>query len=252
MATKQEKLGGREGAERQTVPPAPPKRHVWLLDFYRSALGKKYIMAITGIVLMGYVLLHMVGNLKLYFGEEAMNHYGEWLRVFGAPAAPDNSVLWLVRFALIFSFVFHIHAAFVLTQMNRRARPAKYQSKRDYIAADFAARTMRWTGVIILLFVLFHLADLTFGNANPDFVYGEPYANVVNSFSRVPVSLFYILANLALGLHLYHGAWSLFQTMGWNNRRFNHWRRYFAIAFALVVVIGNVSFPIAVMAGIVA
>jgi succinate dehydrogenase / fumarate reductase, cytochrome b subunit len=229
------------------------RRRPWLLEVYGSALGKKYAMAISGLVLMVYVFLHMVGNLKLYFGAEAMNEYGEWLRIFGAPAIPGGWALWGMRILLVVAFVVHIHAAAALTLTNRRARPERYQSRRDYVAADFAARTMRWTGVIVLLFVLFHLADLTFGYANPDFQgHANVYHNVVVSFSRPVVSGFYIIANLALGLHLYHGAWSLFQTMGWNNPRFNPWRRWFAIAFAIVVAGGNVSFPIAVLVGVVA
>ena len=233
------------------VDAAPPRRRPWLLELYGSAVGKKYAMALSGIVLMAYVLLHMIGNLKLYFGQEAMDEYAEWLRVFGAPAVPDMTTLWIVRVLLLVAFVVHIHAAYALTIMNRRARPERYQSRRDYLAADFAARTMRWTGVIVLLFVLFHLADLTWGYVNPEFEHGAVYSNVVASFSRPVVSAFYIVANLALGLHLYHGAWSLFQTMGWNRPRFNHWRRWFAIAFAVVVAGGNISFPIAVLAGVV-
>jgi succinate dehydrogenase / fumarate reductase, cytochrome b subunit len=243
----------RRGAEQVAAPAAPEavRPRYWLLEFYSSAVGKKYFMAISGLVLMGYVFLHMAGNLKLYWGPEAMNEYADWLRIFGAPAIPDTSFLWVMRLVLLLAFVVHIHAAFALWRMNKRARPVDYTSKRDYIAADFAARTMRWTGVIVLLFVIFHLADLTFGYANPAFDRHDVYGNVVASFQRVPVSLFYIVANLALGLHLYHGSWSLFQTLGINNPRFNHWRRYFAIAFAAVVAAGNISFPIAVMLGIV-
>jgi succinate dehydrogenase / fumarate reductase cytochrome b subunit len=241
--------GTRTGS-RRALPRAPRNRN-WLLDFYASGVGKKYVMAITGIILMGYVLAHMVGNLKLYLGPEAINTYGEWLRELGEPAFPRTVLLWLMRTALIAAFVFHIHAAYSLTLMNRAARPVGYASRRDYVAANFASRTMRWTGIIILLFVVFHLMDLTWGNANPDFVKGDVYANMVASFQRVPVAIIYVIANLALGLHLYHGTWSLFQSMGWNNRRFNHWRRYFAVAFALLITVGNVTFPIAVVTGIV-
>jgi succinate dehydrogenase / fumarate reductase cytochrome b subunit len=135
--------------------------------------------------------------------------------------------------------------------MNRAARPVKYQSKRDYVAADFAARTMRWTGVIVGLFLLFHLADLTWGFANPDFVRGDVYENLVASFQRVPVAVIYIAANLALALHIYHGAWSMFQSLGLNNPRFNDARRWFAGGFATVIAIGNISFPVMVLAGVV-
>ncbi len=135
----------------------------------------------------------------------------------------------------------------------------KYQSPRDYQVANFASRTMRWTGVIIALFVLWHLADLTWGYTNDigadaaagEFVRGEAYQNVVRSFERVPVSVLYIVANIALGTHLFHGVWSLFQSLGWNNPKFNKWRRHLAIGVATLVVVGNVSFPIAVLAGIV-
>jgi succinate dehydrogenase / fumarate reductase cytochrome b subunit len=144
-----------------------------------------------------------------------------------------------------------VHAAYALTRINRRARPDAYRSKRDYVAADFASRTMRWTGVIVLLFVVFHLLDLTWGPANPDFVAGDPYGNVVASFQRWPVALVYIAANLALALHLYHGAWSLFQSLGWSHPRWNRWRRRFAVAFTVLVAGGNISFPIAVLTGVV-
>jgi len=126
-----------------------------------------------------------------------------------------------VRIGLIAAFVFHIHAAASLTIQNRRARPDSYKSKRDYIAADFASRTMRWTGIIIALFIVFHLLDLTWGPANPDFVRGDPYNNLVYSMQRVPVAIVYILANIALAFHLYHGSWSLFQSLGINNPKYN-------------------------------
>ena len=131
--------------------------------------------------------------------------------------------------------------------INRHARPENYRSKRDYVAADFASRTMRWTGIIVLLFVVFHLLDLTWGPTNPDFISGDPYHNVVASFERVPVALVYVIANLALGVHLYHGAWSLFQSMGW----VRPWRRQFATVFAGLIVVANVSFPLAVLFGVV-
>lgn len=241
--------------ERRTVAPVNPRSRrpaPWPVEFYRSAVGKKWVMAVTGIVLMGYVFAHMVGNLKLYMGAEDINHYGEFLRELLVPILPRTVTLWLMRVALILAFAFHIHAAAALTVMNRRARAAGgYISKRDYEAANAASRSMRLTGVVIALFVLWHLADLTWGTVNPDFVRGDVYRNVVASFDRPLVSLFYIVANVALGIHLFHGSWSLFQSLGWNNPRWNSWRRWFAAAFAGVVMIGNVSFPIAVLTGVV-
>jgi succinate dehydrogenase / fumarate reductase cytochrome b subunit len=214
---------------------------------YSTYVGKKYAMATSGIVLMLFVLGHMIGNLKIYLGAADLDTYSEWLRTAGEPALPRATLLWIVRLALIAAFAIHIHAAYALTRANRRATPVRYASRRDYVAADFASRTMRWTGVIVGLFVIFHLLDLTWGPANPDFVHGDPYHNLVESFQRTPVALVYIVANLALAIHLYHGAWSLTQSMGW----VFPYRRAYAVAFAVIIGVGNVSFPLAVTTGIV-
>jgi succinate dehydrogenase / fumarate reductase cytochrome b subunit len=230
----------------------PPRfRLPAVVQFWRSAVGKKWVMAVSGIVLLGYVFAHMVGNLHVFEGPGQINHYGEWLRELLDPPFPRTFFLWTLRLALITAFALHIIAAYQLTMINRRARPVRYQSPRDYVAADFAARTMRWTGVIVGLFLIYHLLDLTWGTANPGFVRGDVYRNTVASFERIPVSLVYIAGCLALGVHLYHGAWSMFQSLGINNPRFNHWRRYFAVAFAVVVTVGFISVPIAVLIGVV-
>jgi succinate dehydrogenase / fumarate reductase, cytochrome b subunit len=242
MATKVSEPGGAS---------APAKRSPFLVELYRSALGKKYVMAITGIVFLGYVFAHMLGNLKLYQSAEDFNLYAEFLRRLLYPIVPESGTLWLLRLVLIGALIGHVVAAAQLTAMNRKARPDSYRSKRDFVAADFAARTMRWTGVIVLLFVAYHLADLTFGWVNPAAEGATVYEKVVASFSNPAIAAFYIVANLALGVHLYHGGWSLFQSMGWNNRRFNHWRRAFAVGFAVFVTLGNLSFPIAVQVGII-
>ncbi len=223
----------------------------WTVGLYGSAVGKKYAMAISGMVLMGFVLVHTAGNLKLFLGAESLNRYGEWLRDVGEPLLPREVLLWTVRAVLIGAVALHIHAAYALTAINRRARPERYRAERHYVAADFASRTMRWTGVIVALFVAFHLLDLTWGTANPDFVAGDAYHNVVVSFQRWPVALIYVIANLALGVHLYHGAWSMFQSLGINNRRFNEARRWFATGFAALITLGNISFPLAVLTGVV-
>ncbi len=241
--------------ERQSVAPVHPKSRgpaPWPVEFYRSAVGKKWVMAVTGILLMGYVFFHMLGNLKVYLGAEDLNHYGEWLRDLLVPFFPRTVTLWLLRIGLIAAFVFHIHAAYGLTRINRQARAAGgYISKRDYQAANAASRSMRYTGVVILLFLIFHLADLTWGTVNPDFVRGDVYRNLVASFERPAVSAIYIVANIALGLHLFHGGWSMFQSLGLNNPRWNSWRRGFAVGFAAIVTVGNLTFPIAALTGII-
>jgi len=238
---------------RTTGAPIPRARRQGhpLANFWHSAVGKKWVMALSGIALLGFVLAHMVGNLKLYLGAEHLDEYAEWLRTLGEPALPRTVLLWGMRIGLIVAFVLHIVAAAQLTRMNWTARPVRYQAPRDYVAANFASRTMRWTGVIIALFLIFHLLDLTWGQANPDFVRGDVYDNLIASFERVPVAIIYIVANLALAFHIFHGAWSMFQSLGWNNPRFNSWRRSFAIAFALVIGIGNVSMPLLVVTGVV-
>jgi len=232
------------------------RKRPFLLDLYSTAVGKKYVMAISGIAMMGFVLFHMIGNLKMYMGETALNHYAEFLKELLYPLAPKGVVLWILRGGLITMLLLHLHAAWSLTRLNRFARAVKYQGPRDYQVAKFASRTMRWTGIIVLSYLIWHILDLTFGvvnttGTNGEFVKGEVYQNVLNSLNRPVVAAFYVVANVLLGIHLFHGAWSIFQSLGWNNPRFNTWRRGFATAFATIVVVGNVSFPIAVIAGIV-
>jgi len=224
----------------------------FLLVLYRSALGKKYLMAVSGIVGLGYILAHMLGNLKLYQSPEAFNAYAEFLRRLLYPILPESGALNLLRAVLVLALVVHVVAAAQLTALNRRARPERYRSRRDYVVADFAARTMRWTGVIVLLFLAYHLADLTWGWVNPAPEGATVYDRVVASFSRTPIAALYLVANAALGAHLFHGVWSLFQSMGWSSPRFDPVRRTLATAFTAVVIGGNLSFPIAVQLGIVA
>lgn len=224
----------------------------WFADFYSSTLGKKAVMAVTGIILFGFVLGHMAGNLKVFQGAEHFNAYAEGLRDLGEPIVPRTGLLWVVRLVLLGSVVLHITSATQLTLLNRRARPRDYD-QRTAVQMDYASRTMRWGGVILALYVLYHLMHLTWGNANPDFVAGDVYHNVVVGFSpsHWPVAVVYIVANLILGLHLYHGLWSMFQSLGWNHPRYNRWRRTFAVIFSVVVTAGFVSVPLAVLTGLV-
>ncbi len=258
MAQTISKRSGRSPVSGTAVEPAG-KRKPFLLDFYATAVGKKYVMAITGIIGIGFVIGHMVGNLKLYLGVVNENGrdvydvdvYGEFLREILVPILPRTYFLWILRLVLIGAVILHVHAAYSLTILNRKARPVKYQSARDYQIANFASRSMRWTGIIVVLFLFWHLADLTWGWFNPDYVRGEVYRNVDASLSRIPVAILYIVANIALGIHLFHGTWSLFQSMGWNNPRFNQWRKGLATGIATVIVVGNVSFPVMTLAGVI-
>jgi succinate dehydrogenase / fumarate reductase cytochrome b subunit len=228
-----------------------PAKAPFLLDVYRTSLGKKWVMAVSGIIFMGFVFAHMVGNLKMYQGPVPFDHYAEFLREMLYPIVPRGFALWALRIVLILSLLVHVLASYQLTMQNRRARGIKYQSHREYVAANWASRSMRVTGIVILVYVPWHLADLTWGITGADWERGRVYHNVVESLSRPWNALIYMVAAIAVAVHVFHGAWSIFQSLGWNNPRFNVWRRWFAVAFAGVLLVGNLSFPIAVLTGIV-
>jgi succinate dehydrogenase / fumarate reductase cytochrome b subunit len=237
---------------------AERKKAPWPVEFYRSAVGKKWVMAVTGIIIIGFVVAHMIGNWKIFLpdvnGVPDIDIYAHALRELFVPFIPEHVTLWILRTGLIVAFLLHIHAAYALTIMNRRARTENYQSPRSYIVANYASRTMRWSGVIFLLFLIWHLADLTWGiepMAPEVWERGEVYANFVATFSRPAVTLFYVAAMVALGFHLYHGIWSMFQSLGANNPRFNNWRRYLAQVLTALIVVGNVIMPLAVQFGFV-
>jgi succinate dehydrogenase / fumarate reductase cytochrome b subunit len=215
-----------------------------------TLIGKKVVMAVSGVILLGFVLGHMVGNLKVFQGPEHFDAYAEGLRTVGAPLLGRGQLLWAVRLVLIVAVVLHIAAAWAVTRASWAARPQGYHALR-LVETTYAARTMRWGAIIILLFVIFHLLDLTFGRVNPSFVPGDPYHNVIATFGCVPIALGYIVAMGALCLHLYHGIESACQTLGLNHARYNVWRRRIALGFSLVVAGGFIAVPIAVLAGVV-
>lgn len=235
----------------------------FLVEMYRSTLAKKVVMAVTGMVLFGFVLMHMIGNLKFYQppvmvqaadGTQRevakIDLYAEGLRTMGAPFLGHGEALWIARAVLLLAVLLHIWSAWQLTLVNRRARPQGYVVQK-FQAATYASRTMRWGGVILLLFVVYHLLHLTLGSVHHDFQPGQVRHNLIAGFKMPLVSVFYILAQTALGFHLYHGLWSMFQSIGWSGQRFDGVRRQFAVAFALIVSLGNISFPVAVLTGLV-
>ena len=235
---------------------ADKKRAPFPVEFYRSAVGKKWVMGLTGIAIILFVLAHMIGNWKIFFpdvdGIPEIDLYAEALRSLLFPLVPEHIVLWIMRTGLIVMFLLHVHAAYSLTLMNRQARAEEYQGPRTYLAANYASRTMRVSGTLFLAFLLFHLADLTWGvqPAAPEaWERGEVFANFVETFSRAPVTVFYVISMGILAFHLYHGAWSMFQSLGVNHPRFNPWRKALAIGLAAVVFAGNAIMPIAVLAG---
>jgi len=222
---------------------------IGLTSLWRSTIGKKYVMAVTGLIWFGYLIVHLWGNLKIYAGPTFLNEYGGFLRTVADAFFGFSGLLWLARLILIPAFVVHIWAAIQLTARDRASRPRGYAMRRN-LESTIASRTMIWGGLFILLFVIYHVLDFTFGKVNPSFQEGNIYHNVVASFSLWPVAVLYILAMIAVGLHLFHGVWSMFQTLGGNTSRTNRLIRNFATFAALALTIGNISIPVAVLTGI--
>jgi succinate dehydrogenase / fumarate reductase cytochrome b subunit len=218
------------------------------VGLWRTSVGKKAVMAVTGVILLLFVVAHMVGNLKAFTGERHFDEYSAFLRRIGDPILGNSWYLWIQRVGLVVAVVLHMWAAYQLTMAARRARPVRYVHS-DHVAATYAARTMRWGGVIILLFVIYHLLDLTTGTANPAFEHGRPYHNMVASFSRWYVAAFYIAAVVALGQHLYHGIAAACQTLGVRAANLPTVRRFAGVA-ATVITVGFVTVPLAVLVGI--
>ena len=229
------------------------------LNIYQSAVGRKWAMAVSGVVLLGFVMTHMIGNLHLYEGPLEIHEYAETLRNLGTDIIPRTWLLWGVRLLLIAAFAVHVHSAYSLKEISRKSNTRsnftdgnkKYASSQDFVAANYASRTMRWTGPIVLLYLFFHLADLTWGWFSKDWVLGDPYNNIVISMGNIGVALIYVVANIALAIHIYHGTWSLFQSLGINSPKINKARRSIAKGLAGIILIGNLSIPVAVTTGLI-
>lgn len=202
-------------------------------------------MAVTGVILVGFLIAHFLGNALVFVGPEAINAYSAGLHNLA-------ELLWVARIVLIVSVGLHIFCALRLAGKNTAARPQRYKVKRD-LATNYAARTMIWSGPILLGFILFHLAHLTLGVTPGDYAHShsDVYSNVVRGFSIPWVSGFYIVSMLALGNHLYHGVWSMFQSLGLNHPTYNPRLMRAALGVTLLVTLGNISIPLAVLLGIV-
>jgi succinate dehydrogenase / fumarate reductase cytochrome b subunit len=222
------------------------------MTLHRTTIGKKFIMAVTGLIYVGYVLLHMYGNLKAFLGPVYFNEYAEGLRELGAPIFGHLHLLTVARIVLVVALVLHVWAAWSLTQQALHARPGRYIVRKS-VQANAGALSMRWGGVALLLFIIYHLAHLTWGvpGVHSDFVRGDAYYNLVVGM-RNPISAVVYLAGLvALAFHLYHGVWSMFQTMGMSNEATERPIRALAIVLALIVPLGFAAVPVAVWAGVV-
>lgn len=209
--------------------------------FYDATIGKKAVMAVTGVILFAFVLGHLAGNLQIFEGREKINAYGVFLQ--GLPG-----LLWTARLVLLISVILHIVASIQLARLNSAARPVKY-AKKDRSHSSYASRTMMWSGPIVGAFIVFHILHFTLGAVHPNFKQGDIYRNVVLGFQQIPVSLAYIFAMLLLGQHLYHGVYSMFQSLGVAHPSYTPWLKRAAVVFATIVVVGNCSIPIAVMTG---
>ncbi|WP_225847124.1 succinate dehydrogenase [Streptomyces sp. HPF1205] len=215
-----------------------------------STVGKKTIMAVSGLIMVLYLLAHMIGNLKIFFGAGQFNGYAHWLRTLGEPFLHHTWALWIIRVVLAVSVVAHAVCAYQLSRRDLRARPVGYVHRKA--RTSYATRTMRWGGVILGLFVVWHLLDLTTGTVHSGgFQPGHPYQNVVDTFSTWYGDVIYIVAVLALGLHIRHGFWSAAQTLGAGSRTRDRVLKTTANALALVLTAGFVAVPVGVMTGIV-
>lgn len=216
---------------------------------WRSTIGKKLVMAVTGLMMLLYLVGHMLGNLKIFFGPEEFNDYGHWLRTIGEPLLHYEWFLWLVRLVLLASVVLHAVTAYQLSRRDLAARPVAYVHRKR--RTSYATRTMRWGGVILALFIVWHILDLTTHTVNPNGEAGKPYENVVASFQTWYGNTLYITAMLALGLHIRHGFWSAAQSLGVASAARDRALKATANGLALVLTAGFLSIPLAVLTGIV-
>ena len=216
-----------------------------------SSVFKKVVMALSGIVMLLYLIAHMIGNLKVFGGREAFNHYSEWIRTIGEPAVPAQTTLNIIRIVLLAAVFAHMWAAFALWKQARNARPERYVTKKP-VAQSYASRTMRWGGVIVLAFVIYHILDLTVGVANPDGTGTTPYDRLVAGFSNPIVVAAYAISLILLGMHLRHGVWSAAQTLGLTNTTAARARWNLAgYAVAAVVAGGFALVPLSILLGII-
>jgi succinate dehydrogenase / fumarate reductase cytochrome b subunit len=212
-----------------------------ILALWQTAIGKKVAMAVSGVLLVLFLVSHMISNVTVLIDPRHLDDYAAWLRSFGP-------LLWVARLGLLALAVVHITAAWQLTQMARAARPAAYD-RHEAKVATYAARTMRWGGVLLLVFLVYHLLHFTTGTVHPDFRHGEVGRNLIVGMQSPLIALFYMVSMLALGLHFWHGTWSVFQTLGANHPAWNRTRNLIAVGLAVLVAGGLFLIPLAALFG---
>ncbi|MEY4668550.1 MAG: hypothetical protein RL518_1249 [Pseudomonadota bacterium] len=224
-------------------------------DFYGSTVGKKIAMAVSGLVLVLFVIGHMAGNLKIFAGIDGstgdykIDDYGVFLRTMGAEMFGKEGILWIVRVGLLAAVIIHALSGIQLARLNRKAKPQGYQV-RSYRSANAASLTMLYGGLFLIVFITFHILHFTTGTVHfSGFVHGQVYANVYSAFQNLITAGFYVVAMGLLGLHLYHGTWSMFQTLGVDAPRWNNGIRSVAKVVALAMFLGFSSVPVAIAVG---
>ena len=214
-----------------------------VLTFWRSTIGKKVVMGVTGLIGLGFVLGHMAGNLQAFSGAEKLDAYGALLH------GPLHEIVLLARVVLIAAVLLHITAAYQLTMISRAARPVDYATRKPQVST-LASQTLRWGGVLLLAFIVFHILHFTIGSVHPDFVEGKIYQNLVTGFAVKWVAVFYLVAMIALGMHLYHGAWSSMRTLGLAKQSAHPLKRFLPVVLAVVISSGFAAIPLAFLLGV--
>ncbi len=214
-----------------------------LLTFWRSTIGKKVVMGVTGLIGLGFVIGHMAGNLKAFSGAEKLDAYGELLH------GPLHEVVLIARVVLITAVLLHITAAYQLTMLSRAARPVDYAARKPQVST-LASKTLRWGGVLLLVFIIFHILHFTIGSVHPDFIQGKIYQNLATGFAVKWVAAFYLVAMVALGMHLFHGAWSSMRTLGMAKQSAHPLKRSLPVVLAVVISSGFAAIPLAFLLGV--
>ncbi|ONK15066.1 succinate dehydrogenase cytochrome b subunit [Streptomyces sp. MP131-18] len=244
LATRPEQRDKQQREKQRPTRPVSTAGRLW-----RSTIGKKTVMAVSGAVMLLYLIAHMVGNLKVFFGPDDMNSYAHWLRTIGEPVLHHEWFLWIMRVALLAAVIAHGVAAYQLSRLDIAARPVKYVHQRR--RTSYATRTMRWGGIILALFIVWHILDLTTGTVNPNGEHGRPYENIVATFDTWYGNVIYFVAMIAVGLHIRHGFYGAAQTLGVGSPTRDRALKVTANGLALILTIGFLSVPIGVMTGVV-
>ena len=215
---------------------------------FSNSVVKKAVMAVSGIIMIAYLIAHMIGNLHAFQGAAAYNHYATWLRTFGEPALPRRTILTIIEIVLVASVVGHMWAAISLWRQAKRARPVAYVTKKR-VQQSYASKTVRWGGLIIFAFIVYHILDLTNGSINPAGTGTEPYDRLISDFTNPWITIWYVIAMLLLGFHLRHGIWSATQTLGQTNKRRERAVNGLAYLLSAVITIGFLIVPLSIAFG---